>query len=90
MATSTGYIHNVSAKYMFYILAQEVDGETLISLGACATMEQLSSCGLRTVKQQLALKRMVLSLTTHDQPKDLARNVVKEEKEKLGNLLEHR
>lgn len=40
---------------------QQVDGETLISLGTCATMEQLCACGLKTVKQQLKLKRLVQS-----------------------------
>jgi len=33
----------------------------LVSLGKCATMEQLSACGLKSIKQQLKLKNLVTS-----------------------------
>ena len=52
------------ALYFIFFSAQEVDGETLVSLGTCASMEQLTFCGLKTVKQQLTLKRLVQSFTT--------------------------
>ena len=45
----------------FCLQEQEIDGETLVSLGTCATMEQLSACGLKGIKQQLKLKRLVAS-----------------------------
>ena len=47
-------------------------------------MEQLSSCGLKTVKQQLTLKRLVHSLTT--QPRTTLVKDVKEEKGKARKL----
>ena len=59
---------------------QQIDGETLISLGTCATMEQLCSCGLKTVKQQITLKRLIQS-TMH-----AVEEVQKEEKGKARKL----
>ncbi|XP_065918726.1 uncharacterized protein [Dysidea avara] len=38
---------------------KEVDGETLLMLGSCATMEMLNSCGLCTLKQQLLLRKLI-------------------------------
>ena len=59
-------MHHVSVTYYFIssrlFSKQQVDGQTLISLETCASIEQLCSCGLKTVKQQLKLKRLV-----HDQ-----------------------
>ena len=69
---------------MFYLSEQEVDGKALVSLGTCATMEQLSSCGLKTVKQQLTLKRLVQSFTT--QGATSAKDTIKEEKGKARKL----
>ena len=42
-----------------YVYLEEVDGETLLMLSSCATMEQLKACGLRTVKQQLLLRKLL-------------------------------
>ena len=36
-----------------------MDGEILIMLTTCASVEQLRACGLRTVKQQLYLWNLV-------------------------------
>ena len=55
-----------------------------MSLGTCATMEQLSTCGLKTVKQQLTLKRLVQSFTT--QGATSAKDTIKEEKGKARKL----
>ena len=38
---------------------EEVDGETLLMLSSCAIMEQLKACGLRTIKQQLLLRKFL-------------------------------
>ena len=42
-----------------HLLEKEVDGETLLMLGSCATMEMLNSCGLCTLKQQLLLRKLI-------------------------------
>jgi len=46
-------------KYLILNLEKEVDGEMLMMLGSCATMEMLNSYGLRTLKQQLLLRKLV-------------------------------
>ena len=51
-------------------------------------MEQLSSCGLKTIKQQLTLKRLVHSFTSHVQTRPLKEvKEAKEEKGKAGRKL---
>lgn len=67
-----------------FLLEQKVDGETLVLLGTCATMEQLSSCGLKTIKQQLHLKRLVQSFNTCTQLQGCtsAKGIIKGEKAK--------
>ena len=59
-----------------------MDGETLISLGTCASIEQLCSCGLKNVKQQLKLKRLIhdQSALVTTQPVSSTSVKVKEEK----------
>ena len=77
-------IFGIFFKYVisYYLFAeQEVDGETLISLGTCASVDQLAACGLKTVKQQLALKRLVQSSSTTTHPMSTANNrVIKAER----------
>lgn len=41
---------------------EEVDGETLILLAQEGTMEQLGKCGLKSIKDQLKLKKIVKQL----------------------------
>ena len=36
-----------------------MDGETLLMLTTCASVEQWRACGLHTVKQQLYLRKLV-------------------------------
>ena len=40
-----------------------MDGETLMMLTTCASVEQLRACGLRTVKQQLYLRKLVSGMS---------------------------
>ena len=42
---------------------QEVDGETLLMMINCATVEQLQACGLKTVKSQMLFRKLVGVLT---------------------------
>ena len=81
-------MHMHHGPVFFFLLEQEVDGETLISLGTCASMEQLAFCGLKTVKQQLTLKRLVQSFTTQPAApgRSLAKDIIKEEKGKARKL----
>ena len=45
-----------------------MDGETLMMLSICASEAQLRACGLRTVKQQLHLRKLVSNMCTHPTP----------------------
>ena len=44
-----------------HALDQEVDGSTLVMLANSGTVEQLKLCGFKTVKQQLHLRKLLLS-----------------------------
>ena len=50
----------------FEFLEQEVDGETLPLLVNCASVEQLVKCGLKTVKDQMKLRKTFHSLSSSD------------------------
>lgn len=41
---------------------EEVDGETLLTLANFGSMEQLKACGFATVKQQMRLRKLLLSV----------------------------
>ena len=40
-------------------IEEGVDGETLELLAKCGTIEQYKACGLRSIKQQMQLKRLL-------------------------------
>lgn len=42
-----------------YVLEQEIGGEDLLELAGSGTLEQLRECGLKTVSQQLKLRRIL-------------------------------
>jgi len=43
----------------FHHLEKKVDGETLLMMGTCASMEMLNSCGLCNIKQKLTLRKLI-------------------------------
>ncbi len=48
---------------MFFNLPeQDIDGDTLQMLLACGTMEQLCACGLKTIKDQMKLRKLFANL----------------------------
>lgn len=49
---------------LFVFLEQEVDGETLLMLCTAGSIDQLHACGLRTVKQQMKLRKLSFSSPT--------------------------
>ena len=44
--------------YFIPLLEQEIDGETLPMLINCGTIEQLHACGLKTIKEQMQLRKI--------------------------------
>ena len=40
-------------------LEQDVDGDTLLMLSTTGSIDQLIACGLKTVKQQITLKKLL-------------------------------
>ena len=44
---------------LFLSAGEEVDGETMIMLAQEGTMQQMVKCGLKTIKDQMKLKKVV-------------------------------
>lgn len=59
-----------SIKLALYKFAadEEVDGSTLWMLGTSGSSEQLKRCGLKTLKEEMKLKRMILEMGTSSKP----------------------
>lgn len=44
-----------------FTLDQDVDGDTLLMLSTCGSIDQLVACGFKTVKQQMMLEKILAS-----------------------------
>ena len=59
---------NFYQHHAYIRVVQEIDGETLCSMGQYGTTDQMRECGLVNVRDQLKLKKMIVTSTVTNQP----------------------